>query len=472
MKRGSKKIFSTFKKKNLKSGMFFIVIATILLFLSFFFNIFGVGYSNDWFQNYQIDSSRIVEKTAQCKDSSLSFGPLLVKNKSDADLMSIDYPGCEDAIFRPYYSQFGLQARVISSFAPVNDGQLRAYFTFVQILLALLSAFVFAAFCLKVRELFGTWVGYATLVGVSLSVWIVAYARNMYWVEFLMFLPFIFGFLFYQYFREKKKLLIFYVVLGTLFFVKLLNGYEHVSTMLVSAFVPVVFYEILENQRQLKVYMLAALRVLGVGVVALGMAITLNTITLTSYYGSTSKAFSMVMGRVEYRAASNLDEMQAAVVWGFEDTSPELYKLIDHYYDLDALKEGNGSPIKYAALSVLNYAVLPAITIPLVFHEPFGSIIQSIAFLVIVTCFTLLYLNRRAVKSSARDRRMIRALTWAYYIGLAGSISWLVLMPGHAYPHAHLNGIIFYMPTILLSFIILSLCVLKIISNRTYARKI
>ena len=38
-----------------------------------------------------------------------------------------------------------------------------------------------------------------------------------------------------------------------------------------------------------------------------------------------------------------------------------------------------------------------------------------------------------------------------------GAFCWLALMPGYALPHAHINGIIFYIPLLLFVYVLIGL---------------
>lgn len=445
----------------LREKRVFLLVSAVLLFLSFFLNIFGVGYSQDWFAQYQTDSKQIVEKTAQCKEN-INLGPLFPANQDQyTKLMSVD-GGCSSSDFQPYFSQFGLQSRVFSFFAPSNDESLSKYFNYIEAVLALVTTAVFVLFLWKVRQLFGLRVASIVLGLLCISIWVVAFARNTYWISFLLFLPFVFSFVTYQWFRDKKKLPYFYLSLGVLFLLKFLNGYEYASTLVVSAFVPVLFYEIYSYKLdKLRLLWKKAALILLAGLIGLITAISINVISLNAYTHSTQESIKKVISRAEIRAGGDgLSFAQPHVLYGFEATNPELYASIDRFYDLDALKEGNAHPLKYAILSVFSYLMLPVISLPVVFAEPIGSIAQSFIVIVLIVYACLSILKKRP-----QFKKVSRALFWSFTVALAGSISWLLLMPAHMYPHVHINGILFYMPTLLIGYVIVGLTI------STYLRK-
>ncbi len=53
--------------------------------------------------------------------------------------------------------------------------------------------------------------------------------------------PFVISFVGYQYLRNQK-LWLFYIIESVAMFLKLLNGYEYVSTIAISVLVPILFF--------------------------------------------------------------------------------------------------------------------------------------------------------------------------------------------------------------------------------------
>lgn len=445
----------------------FPVVAFLILFLSFYANIFGVGQSQAWFDEYEEFSSLLVKKTAECKSNGYYSGPIVpVDAENYLNAMRSDGCGVED--FRPYHSQFGLQARAVALLAPEDDRALPYFLKWMEVIFAALSAAVLTAFLVRVRSLLGATVGYVVLGFVSVSVWIVAYGRNLYWAEFMIMLPFVFSFLTYEYFKRRRKLYVFYGVLALLFFLKLLNGFEHVSTLVVSGLVPIVFFELYRNSdaRLLKLWKKAA-AVFCAGFVALSVAILVSAVALTEHYGSLGESAGMVIGRAGDRAAGALQSTEPNVIHGFYATTPEVYKFIDKFYDLDVLKDGQGHPLKYAVTSAINYLSLPAISMPVVLREPFGSFVQSVGAM-LTFVIVILHLPVKSIGGRSGHTTM-RAFRYTFYTALLGSLSWLLLMPAHAYPHAHLNGIVFAVPTLLIGYIIIAIFMTSVM--RRYVKK-
>lgn len=446
-------------------------VAFFVFLLSFGANIFGAGTYTGWFVDFQSDSNVIVEKSAQCKDEAPVFsGPVIPAARNTSEYMKYMSlaGGCNADDFQTYGSQFGLQARVISTFAPHNDDLLPRYFTLIRILLAVLTAAVLIAFLLKVAQLFGYKVSYFVLALLGMSTWLIGFASSSYWQAPLLLLPFVLSFILYPRFRNGQ-IWVFYLLLFGSLLLKLLNGYEYLTTILVSAFIPVVFYEFYSYgaTKLVGLYKKAAV-LLAVGLVAFASAITIHTASLVPRNGSWQGAFNIVAGRANDRAASVYDK-RFAVISNFRDTAPEIYKVVDRVYDVDHLAEGQYNIAKYVVILAINYLSLPAISLPLDMKQPFGAIVESAGVLLTISLVALLWLRRHSRLTNAEKT----ALTHTFWLSLIGSLSWLIIMPGHAFPHAHINGILFYLPTLIVSYIIIAVALLEYIKGRkSYDRKV
>ena len=435
-----------------KSILFFGVIWGVL-FLSFFGNIFGVGLWREWFDGFQRDSSAIVEKTARCKEKSGYSGPLIVaKNEDYNSVMTTG--GCDASLLKPYASQYGLQARIITALAPNDSAKLPVYFKKVNAVLSAAMAALMALVALRVRKLFGFVVAavFATLV--AFSPWIVGYAQNMYWIEPLMFAPFAFAFLSYSYCKSSKKMWLFYLGETILLFLKLLGGYEYISTIAISVLVPIIFFELVNNKQKVISLWKHAVMTCIVVVVAFVGAYATNFMALSDYYHSSDTALKMINERASERGLSGIRKMRAHAIGNLKTLLPESYKFVNRFINMDELAEDRGSTYQYLAINAGNYVLLPALSLPLSLKGMVGEIVQSVLVWVLVGYLVLFYLKRRHPSF-----KYYRSFLWSLHISLAGALSWLILMPGPALPHAHINGIVFYMPLLLFVYMIVGLYV-------------
>ncbi len=422
-------------------------IALFFLFvLSFNFNIFGLGQTKEWFATFQQDSSAIVKKTAECGGIIDGYsGPLRSSRREEFGNVMMRN-GC-DGDFRPYESQYGLQARTVAAIAN-SFSDFRQVIKVTEVVLTCIFALILTILVRKLYSQLGKVSAIAVATGLLFSPWLAGYSYNLYWVVFTIFLPFIFSMCTYESFKRRRLLIWFYFSLLVLFALKFLNGYEYASTMVLSAFVPIAYYELSRLRlRSLLALWKQAVMVGSVGAVAIVLAITANAAGLRDYAGSWKEAFQMVGSRAEER--SNAGLFQANVINSLRVTTPSVYESIDRLYDVDKLEDGKGYPLIYTVLSIINYAMLPAVSLPILMKEPFGTIVQSILAVSVLAGWLLVYLRKRKYQVSILNKLHIM-----YWLGLIGALSWLVLMPGHAYVHPHINAIIFYLPFLIICYAI------------------
>lgn len=442
-----------------KSILFFGVVWGVL-FLSFFGNIFGVGLWREWFDGFQRDSSAIVEKTARCKEKSGYSGPLIVaKNEDYNSVMTTG--GCDAGLLKPYASQYGLQARIITALAPNDSAKLPVYFKKVNVVLSAAMAALMALVALRVRKLFGFVAAAVFTTLIAFSPWVVGYAQNMYWIEPLMFAPFALAFLSYSYCKSSKKMWLFYLGETILLFLKLLGGYEYISTIAISVLVPIIFFELVNNKQKIIKLWKHAVMTCVVVVVAFVGAYATNFMALSDYYHSSDTALKMINERASERGLSGIRKMRTHAVGNLKTLLPESYEFANRFINMEELAKDRGSTYQYLAINAGNYVLLPALSLPLSLKGMVGEIVQSVLVWVLVGYLVLFYLKRRHPSF-----KYYRSFLWSLHISLAGALSWLILMPGHALPHAHINGIVFYMPLLLFVYMVVGLYIGNIVKKR------
>lgn len=429
------------------SAIFFMT--WLLLSMSFVGNFFGTGLWNGWFDSFQKDSSAIIEKTVYCKSVANYDGPIVLSSGNYNDVMMDK--NCDIAQMKPYVPQYGAQARVIAGLAPNDALRVPAYLKKVSIFLAILTALIMTFISLKIRKLFGFVPASVFVAMVALSPWIVGYAHNTYWIEPLMIAPFAVAFVGYQYFKRSKRLWLFYIIELLVLFLKLLNGYEHISTIAISVLVPIVFFELFDKKTKIIHLWKQAATVLVVTVVAFAGAYWMNFSSLTNYYGSSEKATEVINARASERGISGIRSMRAYAIGNLKILQPETYNFVNKIINLDELANNNGRTYKYILLNALSYFLLPAVSLPIHINGMFGEVVQSIIFWVIIG-YIIIFKTRKYIQ-----KKYHRAFLWSLHLSVAGALSWPILMPGHALPHAHINGIIFYMPLLLFVYMLVGL---------------
>lgn len=421
----------------------FAVISMALLFLSFSINAFGLGDSSQWFYEFQKDSTFLVEKVSICKGEQQYYSGIL----NYSSLETRGSTSCSEHNNVPYSPQFGLQARIVSFFSPTDKEKLPDYFSLVSIVLATLSALVMTCIILRTRQLFGKASAIILLIGTCISPWLAVYAHNMYWVFVVTIVPFTFVYCLYPWFKGRKLLWLMYVGIFFAVLLKLLNGYEHVVTIVVSVMAAVTLYEYRGFYRDWKKLFAKYLIVGGVAMFAFVCALALNIVALNEYYHSYDKSVAAIQGRADARGFEQTMKLQPDVLVGLKYTLPDVYQVLEQYAHISRLSDGKANPVYYATLSTINYSLLPAMNYPIRGSGLVWTMLQSISFLAVVGFVAAVAVARQQKKN--RDYSLVAAMV----VGLLGAIGWLVLMPGHAYPHAHLNAIVFYIPFLLFCYI-------------------
>jgi len=431
----------------------------VALILSFNLNIFGLGHINNWFDSFERFSESIVYKTMECEGAVEGYGGLITTKDRENFNKHMYNPGCGEPVYKPYVSQYGLQGRVFVALKPsgISEG---LYIKAVEVLLTILMALAIMLLIRQFVREFGITAATATYVLLLLSPWIAGYARNLYWVAFTLILPFLISFTLYEKLKKAKRLPIFYSLLFGVFLLKFLNGYEFASTILISAFIPIVYFELKDKHISILSLWKPAIVVLLAGCLALAVAITANAAGLRAYTQSWGEAFGLVAGRAEDR--SNLNTYKKFVVHGLKRQTPAAHAMTERFYNVDQLRDGGGSTLKYILISGISYMMLPAITLPFVLHEPLGTIVQSLLMAIIISSICLWQLRRQA---KAKQLKKIRAISWCFWLGLAGGFSWLLLMPGHAFVHAHINAIVFYIPFLFFAYVAMGLYLESLLSK-------
>jgi len=434
------------------------IVSSCLLTLVFLFNIFGVQ-SQGWFNNFQKDSGALVVHKLACHEElgSDKFGGMLVKGKDSQAVYSPDDrdPVCQKEVSKEYVSQYGLQGKVSEVGYRLLNGipgvGLGNYIILLHILWAALTAAVLSLFVVWVARTYGRFVAVSVLLFLCLSVWIIGFARNLYWATPLLFLPFIFTLYYYAEPGKTRRYGIFLGGLLALFFIRFLNGFEYVPTIILSV-VAVAGLVSYERSASLKQFVREAALIGVVGAVAFAGAVGLTFYQVYRYVGDMHKARNLIVERALVRTTEGGDDKQF-VYSGLFVTSPTVYESVSNYVDLGKA-EKQKPPVLTAVLWLLSYTMLPVVNVPLAIKEPVYTIVSSFGFFVVVTWLAMRNLLRTASRATLSKLKGLQRGLW---MGLVASLSWLVFGYSHTLVHAHLNGIMYYLPFMLFAYIALGL---------------
>ena len=447
-----------------KQNALFIVGATSVLWLSFSFNIFG-AMSNDAFMANFKDSESLTVSAVTCEGRYFD-GQLMFNNLAGTDRKY----ECDLTQLTPYSSQFGLQGRLYTGGYIVLHslfGMPVAYYIFfAQLVTALLSALCFAVFAVWVRKRYGMVSAVVVIIGTALAPMVVGFARNLYWALPLMVAPFLYVLMFYKSMHAKQlHPVIFWGGLFVLLYLRLLCGYEYVTSFAIAVFAGMVPY-LYESKSRVLTYGKQALITICIALLAFGAALTTHVVSLAHSTGSIFSAMNIVKTRALERTVKGSEYTQYAIQ-GLKTNMPVVYSIANSYVHLDEKQQS----MKWAIVaSALNYLFMPIVLIPLQFTQPVGVFAQS--FIVNVLLLTIIFVYRKRLFEKKR-LQTIEGLSLGALVGLGAYMSWLVLASSHSLVHAHINGILMYLPYALFAFTIMGITLQTVITRLRvpYAKK-
>lgn len=430
------------------------ILTVLLMFISFTLNVFGVGTGN-WFNNFQKDSELLVVNKIACQQELGQdvYGGMLVVVKDHKEVSTSErHPICQKDYMESYKSQYGLQGKINATaylvVHKVANVSVARFLVLAQFFWALLTALTLGLFVVWVAAEFSVFTAVFTAVLLSLSIWIVGFARNLYWVTPLLFLPLVFTLFYYKRPQINKGYALFLGGLFVLFLLRFLNGYEFTPEVILAP-VAALGYLVYKHDASLVRLAKEGMVICVVGGLAFLCAFGANYYQIYKQVGDSSRAFGLIEERAFQRTAD--DSVYRGYVYsGLNATLPDVYTGINNYLDLDA-EAVRKPPLITDALSVLNYALLPVINTPVLLKEPLYTILNSFTALVLVAWLAIRKLKRRMSRTNLQIK--YQALSRTLWLGLGGSLSWLVLGHAHSLAHAHIDGIIFYLPFALFAYV-------------------
>ena len=201
----------------------------IIMTINFSFNIFTsqdelIGYTK--FREFQGDSEGIVlSKIDQCNYNYKSKYGLSYTYLNNNKIQSLSPKNSENIMFEDYVSQVGLQGFVFS----FMYNKLHIPIKIMNILCSMLLVAVLISICIILCKKYSKFLGIVFYITFLLSPWIIAFARNLYWVEFTWFLPALLALILsLNHSRRKICVPLIYIAI----FIKCLCGYEYLSSII------------------------------------------------------------------------------------------------------------------------------------------------------------------------------------------------------------------------------------------------
>lgn len=181
------------------------------------------------------------------------------------------------------------------------------------------------------------------------------------------------------------------------------------------------------------------------GVAGFFAAIVLHGLQL--YYVFGPEGVAVIMDRAKQRTVGNTKTADTIHAW-FEKLQGQFAPDSAIVQLLNSLNE----TLLVGAILFSRFFIAPAINLPGSDQGrmPRFDVYLPVGFFLLVALVLLIVFYRRGLDLEDTDHRLVAMTVFS----LIAPLSWQILAWGHMIPHGHLNAIVFFVPTLLLSYIV------------------
>ncbi|HEY5329222.1 MAG TPA: hypothetical protein VIJ79_05000 [Acidobacteriaceae bacterium] len=431
------------KRKN----WLFLILAFLLLFSSFRWNIFHIEREQAAF-NVTIDGYLI--PTMEMYAS----GPAIRRSLSDLKLYG------DDNSTYSYVMLAGFQRIMYSWISPHNPAGVDRAIPYLRDLIAAALALTFTAFLLLITKEFGYFCAITTTILLALSDWLIIFAPDLFWFTALFFIPFILAWLLGDFSRpvKQQRLLAFLFTLFCL--IKCLCGYEYITNIAAAVALPFIYYGL---RRGIPLQKIAAriLRYGALSVVAFCSAIGLQIMQIIFIEKIPLYGVKAFFREALMRTTSNGEGIGS----GYDNAVLSVLHKLHVPLSSDARIIPYLIPLR-PLLRYVRYLTMGAITIPFPIHSlriPIGFFVIGFAL--------VFWLQRKRLKISAA-KPASRRTAWmiATLAALVTSHLWIVAANGHM-THTFFNAIVFYIPFLPMAYVGVGIACVKLLNHLRHKKR-
>ena len=452
---------SIFLRKEVQSwikAILLFVIAVILLTLGFYRNEWKAA-GKKWFYDWQRSRDFwVIGRVAWSQQNGVfSDGALLGIGDGGwpPSLEVIDHQfevylnGGQFDSFWTYTSAPGFQGILYSlidqaiDFDPAFNLKLFRGFT------ALLTALILAALVTWFYLEFGVLAAVFALGFMMVSEWLALFSGSIYWQLWTFFLPVV---SLTYYFNQDKDMIPkppYWLIFGTVVIKGLFTGFEFISTALVSIFVPVVYYAVL-NRWKLPAFLRFSIHVAGSALSGVVVSLGILFSQISSAMGSWKDAGNVILFALQKRTFFVDTPVPGELETQSVKVSTVLWKYIDQ-----------GRAINFGNIFQIDTPWLAG------FSE-----IKYLHIIILFICISALFLIFYRMKFLNQDSNKTFALLMTTWFSILAPFSWFVFFKSHSNIHTQLNYIICQIPFILYGFAFcgatLQDLITKVISNLNF----
>lgn len=320
----------------------------------------------------------------------------------------------------PYLSQSGGQGifySLLNEILPINNS---VKFKLFRLINAFLCALCFTLLIGWARRNFGVLCAVFLLLFISISPFIIHFSSRLWWSLWSFYIPFL-GLLLllerkYMHDNISENKMFMFVFLFA--FIKyIFTGFEFSTSVVFSVLCPIVYYCYMRREK-ISTFIILSFKSLCVTVAGFMLGLMILFIQLRVYIGSWEGSFSYIIDSYTRRTE----------VLGFS-----FWRIFKSYLKGDAFNINllNGYDINVFFIGVL--------------------------FIILCSSIFILYKTK-----DNTDVSKYRALIISFFVSLISPISWFFLFKEHSYWHPHLDFIVWYIPTLLIGFMIVGIAIQQI----------
>ena len=252
------------------------------------------------------------------------------------------------------------------------------------------------------------------------SQWLTVFARNLYWVPFTWFLPFCLGIVVAKQPFLSRKYFLWLIALMISVIIKCLCGFEYISTIFVSAVLPVIYYP-LKKQLPWRDIFLRLLTASAVIILGFILSMLIYFIHFTIHAGDITTAFNqikfIILKRTYGESGIDFGRFQKSV-------SADLFPVLKTYF---SQKE-------------------------IYWHLDTASLLITSLFILMI------FISFIIPEKHTKTKNKIAALLFITVLSFFGTLSWHIAAKGHSFVHTHMNYVLWSVPFTILLFALIGYC--------------
>lgn len=405
--------------RNTISNAIVVIICTLTIFMGFFMNIWRAA-DITWFDDWQMDSQSLVlgrMQLTKTQSADVHSGLLVSMGEEEQIEAYLVNDNMYEDDGRVYTRQYGLQGRFFGTIANISPFSPEVTLNICYAINSAVMTFLLMLLIVWLYKEFGIGAGVFAWLAILSSSWLAVSTRNLYWCTWTIILPML-CVLFLLKHEEKTRRehnIILFVITFFTIFIRAACGYEFISSVMILAEAPLVYYAV-KSKMPVKKYVKRACIIAIAAVAGFIAAVLIHLSATSQVLGGFSFAWQDFIESISNRTGM---------------------------FNTDLSIESRSSVNKTADVIINKYLYEGR-------AEMFGWHMGSIIPFVII--FSILaFFKGDNFKTLQEDKAKNKSMVVMLGILLLAPISWFVLSKGHSYIHPHINHILWCLPFLIIA---------------------